>query len=213
MSTATKAEAAATKSMVVKERSLEAIAKELRDHQQQTLSIFQKAAAEHLRAMGVLLVEVKLRVGHGNFLPWVEKNTGFSPQWVADLMRGAENWDKIKPQISAGVSFSRATRALLTPRKDTHNGARRTSKTTLKRTGDAMFGTPGQGVARPVPTVVGDQTENVRDVGTAHIANRSLTFKWDGLPAGERDEQVFLTLGADYAAVEIHFALADLTLK
>lgn len=56
-----------------------------------------------------------------------------------------------------------------------------------------------------MPRVEGDQPGygEYRSIGTAHIADHTLIFKWNGLPVGERDEDVFLSKGPDYRSLEI----------
>jgi hypothetical protein len=48
---------------------------------------------EHFRAAGAALLKAKAACGHGNWLPWLQKNVKFSQQTASVYMRLAKDWD------------------------------------------------------------------------------------------------------------------------
>src|SRR5262252_2390983 len=50
-----------------------------------------RACVGHAIQVGRWLEEVKARVGHGNFMPWVAEHVNFSHRWVSGYMFLAEH--------------------------------------------------------------------------------------------------------------------------
>jgi hypothetical protein len=54
-----------------------------------------ETALESAREAGVLLLKVKAKLGHGEWLPWLENNFEGTPRQAQKYMRLTENWDQI----------------------------------------------------------------------------------------------------------------------
>ena len=59
---------------------------------------------ERIIEMGQHLIEVKAAIGHGNFLPWLEAEFGWSDRTAARLIRVAEKFDKLSNLDSVSPS-------------------------------------------------------------------------------------------------------------
>jgi Protein of unknown function (DUF3102) len=55
-----------------------------------------RLAVQHAAKCGRLLIEAKAQVEHGQWLPWVEANTGIGPRQCQKYMRLAEGWAEIE---------------------------------------------------------------------------------------------------------------------
>jgi hypothetical protein len=71
-----------------------------------------KALAEHQLTIGRLLHQAKEAVGHGGFGAWAKEKFGYTAQHTSYLMRVADQWEKVRPQIEDGSSVSKAMKAL-----------------------------------------------------------------------------------------------------
>ena len=197
--------------LVKKGRPLENIEKEIAH----TMVLVKKSAqetAERARRLGELLLEAREQLAdEGNFLKWAHEKFGYSRQHVYTFENVANNWPEVQSimetattDLSVRMTVWAALRLLPPKTVGRRKGADR-KITTSKRAADGSFKAPGHGAAHPMPRVNGDQSGygDYRSIGTAHIADHALSFKWDGLPAGERDEDVFLSKGPDYLSLEI----------
>ena len=66
-------------------------------------------------AAGTLLKEAKDKVGHGKFLPWLEKNCELSERTAENYMKIANNQhklDALKSATNANLTLARALRAI-----------------------------------------------------------------------------------------------------
>ena len=70
---------------------------------------------------GRLLTEAKAKVGHGNWLPWLEANFEFTPQWARSCIRLAERG----AEIESAVSISAALKQIAAPKATTGSGSHR----------------------------------------------------------------------------------------
>jgi Protein of unknown function (DUF3102) len=74
-----------------------------------------RSAISHAIAAGDLLIEAKDRVSHGDWLPWLEANVGFSERTAQAYMRLAREYPKLDPakaQRVADLSFRETMREL-----------------------------------------------------------------------------------------------------
>ena len=55
-----------------------------------------RKTAETYRDAGILLSQIKRRVGHGKFTPWVKEHTDLSPRRARELMVLARRWGEIE---------------------------------------------------------------------------------------------------------------------
>lgn len=60
-----------------------------------------RSTVEHAANAGRLLIEVKDLLWHGEFLPWLEKNTKVSPRQSQRYMKLAKNWPAIEGKYDA----------------------------------------------------------------------------------------------------------------
>lgn len=78
-----------------------------------------KECLRHAHAAGVRLIEVKRRLAHGEFMPWVEQHCRFGHTSANQYMRVAREWEKIANSQSAeNLTFSRALELLSTRLKE-----------------------------------------------------------------------------------------------
>jgi hypothetical protein len=78
-------------------------------------------SVRHAIRVGELLIQVKTRLGHGNWLPWLSANCPFSERTAQTYMRMANNVAKLadsNPQRVADMSLRRAVKALGEPHED-----------------------------------------------------------------------------------------------
>src|SRR5690348_5927797 len=59
----------------------------------------------HARQAGVLLLQAKSRVPHGNWLAWLEAICRAKPRTASQYMRIAQNWDKIVAKGGESLSL------------------------------------------------------------------------------------------------------------
>jgi hypothetical protein len=72
--------------------------------------------------LGEVLAEIKERVGHGNWLPYIEENISIGRHQAANYMRLAENGERVL-HLPAGLSMREELAALREPRPiPEHNG-------------------------------------------------------------------------------------------
>lgn len=71
-----------------------------------------ESAVFHAIRAGELLAEAKRQVKHGEWLPWLAENFGFTRQWASSCMRLARS------QMESAVSISSALKELAEPRDD-----------------------------------------------------------------------------------------------
>jgi hypothetical protein len=74
----------------------------------------------HARAVGTLLIQAKARLGHGNFLPWVRANCGFTERTGQRYMKLAEHWHELVARGGDELGLAQALR-LLTRRTESGN--------------------------------------------------------------------------------------------
>lgn len=105
---------------VVPERTLDSIAAEIRILEQQTCQALIQGAVE----IGCRLREAKSQIEHGNWEDWCRQQLGYSPDWVANLMRIAEKYGPEEsayrralsnPDTCRDLSISKALRLLKVP--------------------------------------------------------------------------------------------------
>lgn len=65
------------------------------------IRILVKQTAQGIIEIGQRLIEVKEKLGHGNFLPWIRDEFGWSDETAHRFMNVAQNL----PQIPHGVEF------------------------------------------------------------------------------------------------------------
>jgi hypothetical protein len=70
-----------------------------------------ETAIEHARRCGEMLIEVKRAVGHGRWLPWLDRYCRFSERKAQYLMTLAANWGELQAK-SADVADLTLTQAL-----------------------------------------------------------------------------------------------------
>jgi hypothetical protein len=56
-------------------------------------------ATQSAIALGNAAIAAKDQLPHTEFVPWIEKNFKFSPQWVRVCMRAAETWNESRKKI------------------------------------------------------------------------------------------------------------------
>ena len=67
----------------------------------------QRAAAEHARAVGKVLLKAKSEVGHGEWQAWISRYCSFSARMAQRYMQIARRWPELQKQ--AGAKTTRAS--------------------------------------------------------------------------------------------------------
>jgi hypothetical protein len=75
-----------------------------------------REALEHARRAGDLLVDAKATVGHGAWLPWVEKNLRFSARTATGYMQIAARWSELESATVADLTLRGALKLLSAPK-------------------------------------------------------------------------------------------------
>jgi hypothetical protein len=79
-----------------------------------------RAGLDHARTAGELLVQAKAQLGHGQWLPWLERNVCFSLRTAQAYMRVARRWQELeaKAQALALLTFEQGLELLAEPAAD-----------------------------------------------------------------------------------------------
>jgi hypothetical protein len=90
-----------------------------------------RAGMQHARQAGQLLLEVKARVGHGKWLPWLKANVGFSARTAQRYMLVAERWDElvVKCDTVSHLTYREGLRLLASPTAAKARGKERPAST------------------------------------------------------------------------------------
>ena len=99
-----------THELITNESSLDELAARIRE-EHDAVSVALYDGLRHARAAGMLLIEAKKLVPHGEWLPWLKANCGTSERTAQAYMKVA----KANPQRVADLSFREALNSLATP--------------------------------------------------------------------------------------------------
>jgi hypothetical protein len=88
------------------------------EHQQAEQAL--RSGLEHARAAGVLLLEAKGKVAHGQWLAWLEANVTFTPRAAQGYMRVAREWGRLEAKAKhvSHLTYREALAALAQPSED-----------------------------------------------------------------------------------------------
>ena len=86
-------------------RNLATLANEINDLHDRAIEAA-TTAIEHARACGELLNQVKARLGHGNFLPWLEENCRVKPRQAQKFMKLAREGAAIEAKCASNAHLT-----------------------------------------------------------------------------------------------------------
>jgi hypothetical protein len=106
------------------EASLAELARQIAGAHQEALAAA-RTSVEQARRCGELLLKVKARLPHGQFMPWVEANCPFFSQRTGNAyMRVARDWEQLQETLGGGEppTIAGALEALAGPRDSNSGG-------------------------------------------------------------------------------------------
>jgi hypothetical protein len=65
-----------------------------------------RSAIAHALQAGLLLIEAKRRLPHGEFLPWLKENCVVSERQAQNYMRAARNWQALEAKSAPGADLT-----------------------------------------------------------------------------------------------------------
>ena len=124
-----------------------------------------KAGMQHAIAAGRLLIEAKERLGHGEWLPWVEKHRGFNRFTAAAYMRLASNVQRV-----AHLSVREGLKLLAAGEESVHFSS-----------DSAQWHTPSEVAQRVAQALGGIELDPCSDLKRNVTAEKHFTQDDDGL--------------------------------